>query len=125
MRKTFILCVCIAIISCTNESSKKQKAHNHYDPESYTVYSDKLELFIEFNSFVVGKTTNLKSHITQLGNEFKPIKEGSVSVQLIGEKDQPSYKSNSPASLGIFKLKLKPINSGKYDLVFNIKTTDF
>jgi RND family efflux transporter MFP subunit len=130
MRKTFLLIVCTTtlIISCTNtDSSTKsaEKAHLHIEPESHTVYAQQLELFVEFNSLIIGETTKFTAHFTQLGEEFKAINEGSVSVQLIGSKDQPSYKTESPSSLGIFKLRLKPINSGKYDLVFTVKTKSF
>ncbi len=130
MRKIFLLFACATtfIIGCTNKdssTSNAQKAHIHIEPESYTIYSDQLELFVEFNSLIVGETSKFTAHFTQLGERFNAIEEGSVSIQLIGAKDQPSYKSDSPASLGIFKLKLKPINVGKYDLVFNIKTKSF
>jgi cobalt-zinc-cadmium efflux system membrane fusion protein len=130
MRKIFLLFACATtfIIGCTDKDSSKSdthKKHIHIKPESYTIYSDKLELFVEFNSLIIGKTTKFTAHFTQLGNKFKAIDEGSVSIKLVGVKDQPSYKSESPASLGIFKLKLKPINTGMYNLVFNIKTQSF
>lgn len=129
MRKTLILFACATtlFIGCTSKDSStdEQQAHAHSEPESYTIYSEKLELFVEFNSLIVGETTKFAAHFTQLGDNFKAIDEGSVSVKLIGIKDQPSFKSEKPASLGIYKLKLKPINSGKYNLVFHIKTKSF
>lgn len=130
MRKTLILLACTTtfLIGCTNKNSSKddtQAAHAHNEPESYTVYSDKLELFVEFNSLILGETTTFISHFTKLGEKFTALNEGSVSIKLIGKKDQPSFKSEAPSSSGIYKLKLKPINTGKYDLFFTIKTTTF
>ena len=130
MRKTLILLACTTtfLIGCTNKNSTKddtQAAHAHNEPESYTVYSDKLELFVEFNSLMLGETTTFISHFTKLGEKFTALNEGAVSIKLIGKKDQPSFKSEAPSSLGIYKLKLKPINTGTYDLVFTIKTKSF
>jgi len=130
MRKILVLFACTTtfFIGCTNKNSSKydrQAAHTHNEPESYTVYSDKLELFVEFNSLMLGETTTFISHFTKLGENFTALNEGAVSIKLIGKKDQPSFKSKAPSSLGIYKLKLKPINTGTYDLVFTIKTTSF
>ena len=130
MRKTLLLLTCATtlFIGCTNKNSSKDKpqaTHTHNEPESYTVYSDKLELFVEFNSLVIGETTRFISHFTTLGNNFKALNTGIVSINLVGKKDQPSFTSKAPSSSGIYKLKLTPINTGKYDLVFIIKTESF
>lgn len=130
MRKTLILLACATstFIGCTDKNSSKeeqQEVHIHLDPESYTIYSENLELFVEFNPLIVGETTSFAAHFTKLGENFKAVDQGSVSLKLVGEKDQPSFKSEVPTSLGIFKLKLKPINTGKYDLVFNVTTKSF
>lgn len=127
MRKIFLFIACTStlIIGCTNKDSSqnnKQNIHAHIEPKSYTIYSDKLELFVEFNSLVIGNTTEFETHFTELGKRFTGLEKGSVSLKLIGDKDQPSFKSDNPASLGTFMLKLKPINIGKYNLVFQIKT---
>ena len=130
MRKTFILLACVTTIlfSCTNNNSSTddhQAAHSHGEPESYTIYSEKLELFVEFNSLIVGETTTFVSHFTKLGEEFTALNQASISVKLVGKKDSPSFKTEAPSSPGIFRLKLKPTNTGKYDLVFTVKNKHF
>jgi cobalt-zinc-cadmium efflux system membrane fusion protein len=131
MRKIFLFIACATtlLVACTNKDSNSKesvlKKHLHNEPESYTIYSDQLELFVEFNTLIIGKTSHFTAHFTQLGKNFKALNEGSVVIKLVGEKDQPSYKSDKLASLGIFKLQLKPINEGKFDLVFNITTKSF
>jgi len=130
MQKALILFTCIAFIfvGCKNENSKdnnSKKDHDHIDPLSYTVYTDKTELFVEFDPLISGKTTKFAAHFTKLGSNFKAIKEGSVSLKLVGEKDQPSFKADSPKSPGIFRLLLKPINSGTYKLVFILNTNTY
>ena len=82
------------------------------------VFYKKTELFVEFTPLVKGKKAKFAAHFTKLGENFTAIEDGSVSVKLVGEKDQPSYKTEKPSVPGIFRLALKPINSGKYKLVF-------
>ena len=130
MNKVFILFACITMlmVGCKNDNSKhghSENVHSHTEPLVFTLYSDKTELFVEFEPLVIGKTAKFAAHFTKLGETFSAVEKGSVSIKLIGKKDQPSYQANSPSSPGIFKLKLKPINTGKYDLVFNIKTKSY
>ena len=130
MRKIFLLfaCTTLFLIGCTDKNSSTkntEKAHLHSEPESYMIYSNHLELFVEFNSLIIGETSTFTAHFTQLSDNFKALNEGTVAIKFVGEKDQPSYKAESPTSIGIYKLNIKPINTGKYDLVFNITTKSF
>jgi cobalt-zinc-cadmium efflux system membrane fusion protein len=129
MNKSFILlaCISLSIIGCKDENTNNNRthAHAHIDPLSYTVYTDKTELFVEFNPLIIGKTTKFAAHFTKLGNNFIAVEEGSVSLKLVGKKDQPSYKAGSISSPGIFRLSLKPINTGKFDLVFILQAKEF
>ena len=127
MYKVFIVFTCLTTVflSCNDKNSQDSnngKGHAHIEPLSYTVYSDKSELFVEFEPLVIGKSTKFAAHFTKLGANFEAITEGNVSVKLVGKKDQPSYKSDSPSSPGIFRLSLKPINIGEYKLVFHVNT---
>lgn len=124
MNKTIILFVFTALIfnGCSNEQENTNgHGHAHIDPLAYTIYTDKTELFVEFKPLIVGHVSKFAAHFTTLGENFKAVTDGSVSIKLIGEKDQPSFKAESPSSPGIFRLSLKPINTGKYRLVFSIQ----
>jgi len=128
MNKVIILFVCVTtlFVGCKNDNKEPSgHGHAHIDPLAYTIYSEKSELFVEFKPLIVGQTSKFAAHFTKLGKSFTAITEGSVSVKLIGKKDQPSYKVNNPSSPGIFRLKLKPINTGKYKLVFYINTKSY
>jgi cobalt-zinc-cadmium efflux system membrane fusion protein len=129
MNKVFILFAFISLltIGCKDEKTNNNSAHGHahVEPLSYTVYTDKIELFVAFNPLIIGKTTKFAAHFTKLGNNFNAVEEGSVSLKLIGKKDQPSFKSIRPKSPGIFSLKLKPVNTGRYKLVFYINTKTY
>ncbi len=130
MNKVLILFTCITTIfvgckSDNQEDNNSNHGHSHIEPLAYTIYSDKSELFVEFEPLVIGKTTKFAAHFTKLGENFVAIEEGTVSIHLIGKKDQPTYNASNPSSPGIFRLKLKPINTGNYKLVFHIVTKAF
>src|SRR5829696_5459011 len=50
---------------------------------SYTVYTNKSELFVEFKPLVVSQTSKFAAHLTKLGDSFLPFTEGEVTVSLI------------------------------------------
>ena len=92
------------------------------EPLAYTLYTDKSELFVEFKPLIVGETTKFAAHFTQLGETFKAVTEGSVTVSLIGNGTQLTDKAEAPSSPGIFRLALNPENPGTYQLVFDVHT---
>jgi cobalt-zinc-cadmium efflux system membrane fusion protein len=142
MNKLIISFACLAILlsSCNNQKNKTNDDHHAHEdighgalagshaalePLSYTVYTDKLELFVEFKPLVVGEVSKFAAHFTFLGKRFKAVATGDVLVSLVGKGDQPKFRSNEPSSPGIFRLALKPINSGTYDLIFEVNTGGF
>ncbi|GAB61371.1 MAG: efflux RND transporter periplasmic adaptor subunit [Candidatus Jettenia sp.] len=95
------------------------------EPLAYTLYTDKSELFVEFKPLIVGETSKFAAHFTQLGENFKAVTEGSVTVSLIGNETQLTNKAEAPSSPGIFRLALNPENPGTYQVVFDIQTKEF
>ncbi|MCF6154695.1 MAG: hypothetical protein E3K36_05465 [Candidatus Brocadia sp.] len=95
------------------------------EPLVYTLYTDKSEPFVEFKPLIVGETSKFAAHFTQLGETFKAVTEGSVTVSLIGNETQLTDNAEEPSSLGIFRLALNPENPGTYQLVFDIQTNEF
>ncbi len=134
MNKTHLLFIAAILVftGCGNEEEHKhghghEHGHSHstVEPVSYTVYTEKTELFVEFKPLRKGKVSKFAAHFTTLGDKFNAVTEGSVSLKLIGKSDQPSFKSDAPSSPGIFRLSLKPINTGNYDLLFILKTKEY
>lgn len=120
-------------ISC-NQSTTEDHAHapdgSHPGDEglqsvSYTLYTEKSELFVEFKPLVVGSTSKFAAHLTQLGEQFVPYTEGEVTVSLIQGASGLKNSSTAPSSPGIFRLALQPQKAGWAKLVFNIKTKTF
>ncbi len=61
--------------------------HDHImvaDPEiellAYTLYTEKTELFVDFKPLVVGQESRFATHFTALGESFKAVSKGSVTL---------------------------------------------
>lgn len=121
----YILLVALFFLSsCGN----KEEIHGHEhgpEPVSYTLYSDKTELFVEFKPLVVGQTSRFAAHLTKLGDVFTPLTDGSVTVSLIKNDKGIRNQVDSPSSPGIFRPELTPKEAGLYVLLFDIKTKEY
>src|SRR5688572_26056865 len=92
-----------SLLACRQKTAEP---HAHEGEEglqavSYTLYTDKSELFIEFKPLVVGNTSRFAAHLTKLGESFLPFTEGSVTVTLIMGNKGLKNTASSPASPGI------------------------
>jgi membrane fusion protein, heavy metal efflux system len=124
MKKMIIACLVVAGLSaCTSEV--KEKAEGTLAALSYTLYSDKTEIFVEFKPLVVGHTSKFATHVTLLGENFRPCINGSVTVSLIVDDNGIRNVADTPSSPGIFRLALQPKMAGMGQLVFDIITPDF
>lgn len=126
MNKLFSLIILSTIWLMACNSEHKNEVHDHgIEPLVYTVYSDKLELFVEFKPLVVGSVTKFASHLTVLGEKFSALDKAEVSVSLIVDGAGIKQSVDSASSPGIFRLELKPTKSGSAKLIFDIKTKEY
>lgn len=124
MKRLILACLIIAGISaCT--SGKKEDAEISLEALSYTLYTDKTELFVEFKPLVTGYTSKFATHVTILGEEFKPSTTGNVTVSLIIDDKGIKNVADAPSSPGIYRLALQPKYAGTGKLVFDITTPDY
>lgn len=120
-----------AIISTMLCACSNEHAHEHEEDKqgleamSYTLYTNKTELFVEFKPLVAGNETRFAAHFTKLGEYFKAFTEGTITLTLIVNGKSISVKSTEPTNPGIFRLALKPNESGIGKLVFDIQTREF
>lgn len=123
-------------IGCNSHHMEGDHAHddsgNHItsseptlDALVYTIYTDKIELFVEFKPLVVGQESRFAAHFTALGDVFKAIEEGTITLSLIGNNSSKSITATEPEVPGIFRLRMTPEKGGVYSLVFDIKTPAF
>lgn len=127
MNKLLILIALTLLFACNSETNEHGHEHDEGGLEAlaYTLYSDKTEIFVEFKPLMVGVNTKFAAHFTILGEYFKPLTEGTVTVSLIVNGNGIKQTSNIPSVPGIYRLALQPKISGAGDLIFDIKTRDF
>jgi RND family efflux transporter MFP subunit len=92
------------------------------DPLSVTQWTDKTELFAEYEPLVVGHTSRFAIHLTGLSN-FKAIAAGQVEVRLEGGGNPPeTFRVDGPSRPGIFGVDVKPARAGTRELVIALRS---
>ncbi len=82
-------------------------------PESFTTWTTKTELFMEYPPLVAGQTGRFAIHLTRLDN-FKPIAKGKVEVRLTSEAGKSDvFATDAPSRPGIFGVDVKAPAAGK------------
>ena len=116
----------ILFVACNNT---KVDEHEHeaggLEPLAYTLYTENLELFVEFKPLIVGNTSKFAAHFTILGESFLPLTEAEITVSLVVGENGIRNSSNTVSSPGIFRLALNPTNTGNGKLIFDIQTKGF
>lgn len=113
---------------CSNNSLDNQAhAESAQELESlaYTLYTDKSELFVEFKPLVVGVESRFAAHFTKLGEVFKALDEGLITLTLTVNGKTTSIQADQPDIPGIFRLRMRPELAGTGQLTFDIKTKDY
>lgn len=127
MKTTLYLILGMLIFaSCQNQSKNTDDAHdNAHDAVNlkYTAYSSNFEIFAEITPFAKGTTSGILAHITKL-HDFKPLKNGTVTVSLIVGSKGIRQKLDKPTRTGIYLFQLRPEFTGKGKLIFDIQTKD-
>lgn len=100
--------------------------HVHAEEEtfSYTHWTDKIELFVEFKPLVVGEVSRFAAHFTTI-EDHKPVAEGRVTVSLVVGSKGVKQTVETPSSPGIFTPGLKPSTTGTGRLIFELVTPSF
>jgi RND family efflux transporter MFP subunit len=129
--KYLLIVLAFLAISCIN---KTEDAHAHNTDGSHvgeeiprlghTIWTDKIELFVEFPALIVGHSSRFAAHLTVL-DKHRPVLDGSVTVSLIKGDKGLRNTANKPSSPGIFSPTIQPKEAGSYQLVFELKTPEY
>lgn len=85
-------------------------------PESFTNWTAKTELFMEYPPLVSGQISRFAIHLTRLDN-FKPVSKGRVEVRLTGaNKKADVFATDAPSRPGIFGVDITAPSAGDYRL---------
>jgi len=114
----------IGFTSCNNKEEAKKESLV-IEPLAHTLYTDNLELFVEFKPLIVGETSKFAAHFTILGDNFKALTDAKITVSLLVGNKGIKNSVDAPSSPGIFRLTLSPKTAGTGTLVFDIVTKDF
>jgi membrane fusion protein, heavy metal efflux system len=99
--------------------------HDHADEEHFTVsrtvYTDEVELFVEYPPLVVGHACNLVTHVTRVGETFLPVVDGTVSLRLIVNNETIRKTVDKSDEPGIFPLSIKPTTAGIGKLIVDVR----
>jgi RND family efflux transporter MFP subunit len=99
--------------------------HGHGGGISVTHFSEKTELFVEFEPLVVGKKSTFAAHLTWLGQLWTPVEKGKVEVTLSGDnKPNEVFEVSAPSQAGIFRPVATPQQSGKRRLTLSLITEE-
>lgn len=114
------------LIGCSNHDHKDQEqAHTADMTTQVTVWSDKSELFMEYEPLQPGKKGNFLIHLTRI-SDGKPVDEGALKLTLRPETGHPATVTvPAPARPGIYQVELTPAAGGRYTLELQPQATGF
>ncbi|MCG8476012.1 MAG: efflux RND transporter periplasmic adaptor subunit [Cytophagales bacterium] len=135
MRYLLIVMPVILLASCRKNDrtlagstgGHTHEAHSNEVPAiSYTVWTDKTEMFAEFPLLVAGQESRFAAHFTQM-KKHRPVVTGKLTVRLTKGNAETGvwHTVDAPGSPGIFFPELTPRLPGKYRLVFDLVTPGY
>lgn len=91
--------------------------------ESFTVWTDDYELFVEHEPLVPGNLAHFNVHLTRLA-DYKPVKSGKLSASLVVGDKGIRHSVDAPARPGIFQPALRATAVGTGRLILELNGTD-
>ena len=114
------------LFSCSQPHTHENEADEQgLEALAYTFYTDKSELYVEFKPLVVGNECRFAAHFTTLGENFKALTEGNITLTVDVNGKQASVTATEPQVPGVFLLRLTPNMGGIAKLTFDIKTKTY
>ncbi len=102
--------------------------HDHIEHDDHehaviqlTAYTNDFEVFAEADSFIVGHTSNVLAHFSNLP-DFTALENGSITIRLIVNGKETNQTLDKPTRKGIYSFDLKANTKGQGQLIFDIST---
>lgn len=83
-----------------------------------TIWTDKMELFMEYPPLVAGQEASFHIHLTDLAT-FAPLREGKVVVRFEGERID-RFEVDGPSTPGIFNVTFKVPQARRYQVAVEV-----
>lgn len=112
--------LCLLPLSCGKHEHAEEATAPERQAVSFTHFTDRAELFVEFDALAKGADSPFAAHVTRL-SDFKPLATGTVTA-ILSEGGAPDerFVANAPSVPGIFRPIARPQHSGPRRLVFEI-----
>lgn len=108
---------CLLPFACRNDEPAEPAAR---EALSYTHFTERTELFVEFDALAKGAESAFAAHVTRL-SDFAPLASGTVTAILSeGGAPEERFSASAPSVPGIFRPVAKPEHAGQRRLVFEI-----
>ncbi|AWH84103.1 efflux RND transporter periplasmic adaptor subunit [Flavobacterium album] len=120
---TALLLLLLALTGCDGNKGSAAKG-TEAEPLAQTLYTDKTELFVQYNPLIVGEVSTMAAHLTRLGDVFKPLTDAKVTISLIVNGKGIKNTAPAPEKGGLYVIDLKPSAAGKGTLVIDIVSKD-
>jgi RND family efflux transporter MFP subunit len=123
MKQHVYVLAALTLFSCgRKDAPAKAAAEPEPHPESVTAWTTKTELFAEYPPLVAGQTSRFAIHLTRLDN-FKPVTQGRVEVQLVVNGKKEVFSTDGPSRPGIFGVDVKPTLTGEYRVSISLASS--
>lgn len=124
IKKIIVLLSFASILASCESNLEKNNAqidHLHDTKNQFIAYSTNIELFAEADPFVVGKSSNVLSHFSNLP-DFSALESGFVSIKLVVNGLETKQKLDKPTRNGIYSFEIIPEIEGLGELIFDLNT---
>ena len=113
---TLILVLASLLAGCRKGQPAADPQHAAPETISISNWTDKTELFMEYQPLVTTAKRRFSVHFTDLSN-FKPLTKGSVTVALKQNgAEAETFSTAAPSRPGIFGVDVQPKRTGKYSM---------
>ena len=124
MKRALLLFFSLCVLACATEPQSDAEDQDTHDEKTITVtmWTDQLELFMEYDQFTPGEPSHFIIHLTKL-SDFKPVLEGLVELEFTSHDNDPlRFSEEKPARDGIFLMDVTLPHPDRYHLNLNVQT---
>lgn len=113
--------IALTIAGCNHNRENELHTESEEVKFQYTAYSDQYELFAEADPFIIGQTSNVLSHFSNLP-DFTAVTRGTITLKIIVNDQSVEQTLESPSRKGIYSFDIKPEAAGVGTMEYHIKT---
>jgi len=107
------------------DDHEEHGGHGHGEGAvAVTHYTEETELFVEYPPLVVGEESPFAAHLTRLGESFRAVEQGRVTVVLAGCGAEERFTVDAPSQPGIFRPVALPRQAGSRQMSLHLESSE-